>query len=165
MPYEKHPIYLTPPDDTVIWRYMDFARFVQLLDFRELWFARADTLKTHSKEPTRMPHSERSERSSRFSSLGRPPPTTVESDLPSICRSCCSTWPLAIMGTAHTKRTKPQLRQLRLPPFSNSSSKTQPNAGSRMRRFANRYPCHYVARSVIEENLGEIVKKYWTRDC
>jgi hypothetical protein len=27
------------------------------------------------------------------------------------------------------------------------------------------YLCHCVARSVIEENLGEIVKKYWTRDC
>lgn len=32
-----------PPDQTVLWRYMDFARFVQLLENQTLWFARADT--------------------------------------------------------------------------------------------------------------------------
>jgi hypothetical protein len=31
MPYEEHPIYVTPLDDTAIWRYMEFARFVQLM--------------------------------------------------------------------------------------------------------------------------------------
>lgn len=43
MPYKAHPVYTTPPGETVIWRYMDFARFVQLLVYQELWFARADT--------------------------------------------------------------------------------------------------------------------------
>jgi hypothetical protein len=42
MPYEPHPHLVTPPDDTVLWRYMDFARFAQLLENRQLWFARAD---------------------------------------------------------------------------------------------------------------------------
>jgi hypothetical protein len=42
MPFENHPHVITPPDDTVLWRYMDFARFVQLIEGRELWFSRAD---------------------------------------------------------------------------------------------------------------------------
>jgi hypothetical protein len=42
MPYEEHPELNTPPDETVIWRYMDFAKFVQLLEYRTLWFTRAD---------------------------------------------------------------------------------------------------------------------------
>lgn len=42
MPFESHPNLITPPDDTVLWRYMDFARFVQLLESRQLWFSRAD---------------------------------------------------------------------------------------------------------------------------
>lgn len=33
---------MTPPDDTVLWRYMDFARFIQLIEFQTLWFSRAD---------------------------------------------------------------------------------------------------------------------------
>ena len=42
MPYEPHPHLATPPDDTVLWRYIDFARFAQLLENRQLWFSRAD---------------------------------------------------------------------------------------------------------------------------
>ena len=42
MPYEEHPELNTPSDETVIWRYMDFAKFVQLLEHRALWFTRAD---------------------------------------------------------------------------------------------------------------------------
>jgi hypothetical protein len=42
MPFEPHPNLITPSDDTVLWRYMDFARFVQLLESRQLWFSRAD---------------------------------------------------------------------------------------------------------------------------
>jgi len=42
MPFEPHPNLITPSDDTVLWRYVDFARFVQLLESRQLWFSRAD---------------------------------------------------------------------------------------------------------------------------
>ena len=33
-----------PPDDVVLWRYMDFVKFVSLLDKNALFFARADKL-------------------------------------------------------------------------------------------------------------------------
>ncbi len=42
MPYDQHPDLLTPIEDTVLWRYMDFARFLYLLEMKCLWFARAD---------------------------------------------------------------------------------------------------------------------------
>lgn len=44
MPYDAHDEVNTPPDETVLWRYMDFTKFVSLLDRRALYFARADTL-------------------------------------------------------------------------------------------------------------------------
>lgn len=43
MSYEIHPNLSTPPDDTVLWRYLDFAKFVDVLERQVLWFARADT--------------------------------------------------------------------------------------------------------------------------
>jgi hypothetical protein len=42
MPFETHPLITTPPDDTVLWRYMTFDRFRQLLEGRRLWFVRLD---------------------------------------------------------------------------------------------------------------------------
>ena len=42
--YKRHPAINTPPDDTVIWRYMDFTKFIDLLDRQTLWFSRADKL-------------------------------------------------------------------------------------------------------------------------
>ena len=33
-----------PPDNAVLWRYMDFTKFVSLLDKQALFFARADKL-------------------------------------------------------------------------------------------------------------------------
>lgn len=42
MPLESHPNLVLPPDDTVLWRYMDLAKFMLLLDKRSLWFARLD---------------------------------------------------------------------------------------------------------------------------
>lgn len=42
MPYEFHPDLTTPPNRTVLWRYMDFAKFVEMLESRTLWFARID---------------------------------------------------------------------------------------------------------------------------
>ncbi len=42
MPFAPHPSFAHLDDDTVLWRYMEFSRFVQLLESRQLWFARAD---------------------------------------------------------------------------------------------------------------------------
>ena len=43
--YKEHPIFEKPDDeDTRIWRYMDFTKFVSLLDKQALFFARADML-------------------------------------------------------------------------------------------------------------------------
>jgi len=28
MPFEAHPHLITPPDDTILWRYSDFAKFM-----------------------------------------------------------------------------------------------------------------------------------------
>jgi hypothetical protein len=44
MPYTFHPDLRTPPNRTVLWRYMDFAKFVETLENRTLWFARLDQL-------------------------------------------------------------------------------------------------------------------------
>lgn len=42
MGYEFHPDLVTPPDETVVWRYLDFVKFVDLLQSKSLWFSRAD---------------------------------------------------------------------------------------------------------------------------
>jgi hypothetical protein len=43
--YSKHPSFLQPLDETVkVWRYMDFTKFVSLLESRSLHFARIDKL-------------------------------------------------------------------------------------------------------------------------
>lgn len=44
MPYEFHPDLRTPPNKTVLWRYMDFARFVEMIESQSLWFSRVDQL-------------------------------------------------------------------------------------------------------------------------
>jgi hypothetical protein len=44
MPFEQHDIFAQPPDEAILWRYMDFTKFVSLLDRSTLYFARADTL-------------------------------------------------------------------------------------------------------------------------
>jgi hypothetical protein len=41
--YRSDANLVVPPDDTPLWRYLDFARFMALLDSASLWFARADT--------------------------------------------------------------------------------------------------------------------------
>jgi len=41
--YRDHPSFIPPEDVNVkIWRYMDFTKFVALLDSRSLWFTRSD---------------------------------------------------------------------------------------------------------------------------
>jgi hypothetical protein len=41
--YKEHPSFILPDDTNVkIWRYMDFTKFVALLDTKSLWFTRAD---------------------------------------------------------------------------------------------------------------------------
>jgi hypothetical protein len=42
MPYASHPKLITPVDDTVLWRYSDFAKFMDLIERRKLWFSQAD---------------------------------------------------------------------------------------------------------------------------
>jgi len=44
VPYEEHPKAQTPPDEAAVWRYMDFVKFVDLLERSSLWFTRADKL-------------------------------------------------------------------------------------------------------------------------
>lgn len=41
--YQSDPNLSVPPDDTPLWRYLDFARFMALLESASLWFARTDT--------------------------------------------------------------------------------------------------------------------------
>ena len=42
--YKDHPNFPSPSDDTVLWRYMDFTKFVSLLERKALFFCRADLL-------------------------------------------------------------------------------------------------------------------------
>ena len=43
--YEEHPVFEPPENEDVkIWRYMDFTKFVSLLDKNSLFFSRADRL-------------------------------------------------------------------------------------------------------------------------
>ena len=42
MPYTSHRNLTTPAEDTVLWRYSDFAKFMDLIERRKLWFSRAD---------------------------------------------------------------------------------------------------------------------------
>ncbi len=42
--YEEHPELEKPAEDATLWRYMDFTKFVSLLDRRALFFVRADKL-------------------------------------------------------------------------------------------------------------------------
>lgn len=43
--YEEHPVFEKPSDENIaIWRYLDFTKFVLLLDRSALFFARSDTL-------------------------------------------------------------------------------------------------------------------------
>lgn len=40
--YEESPFCTPPPDDAVLWRYMDFTKFVSVLDKKALFFSAAD---------------------------------------------------------------------------------------------------------------------------
>ena len=42
--YEQHPAFTAPPSTAILWRYMDFTKFVSLLDKSSLFFCRADKL-------------------------------------------------------------------------------------------------------------------------
>jgi hypothetical protein len=45
VPYEEHPVFVPPPDEkTTVWRYMDLAKFVLLIEHSGLYFPRADLL-------------------------------------------------------------------------------------------------------------------------
>ena len=38
--FDSHSQFAAPPDDVILWRYMDVARFIALLDSKALYFAR-----------------------------------------------------------------------------------------------------------------------------
>ena len=42
--YEEHEAFTPPSSDAILWRYMDFAKFVSLLEQQALFFPRADKL-------------------------------------------------------------------------------------------------------------------------
>jgi len=42
MPFEPHPELNLPADETILWRYMDFAKSLHLLESQSLWFSRTD---------------------------------------------------------------------------------------------------------------------------
>jgi hypothetical protein len=38
--FEAHPQFETPPDDTILWRYMDVGCFIAFIEDKALYFAR-----------------------------------------------------------------------------------------------------------------------------
>lgn len=42
--YNKHPCFNTPPDETMVWRYMNFPKFLSLLEESSLFFSSANKL-------------------------------------------------------------------------------------------------------------------------
>ncbi len=42
--YEEHPLINPPPPDATLWRYVNFTKFVSMLDTNALFFSRADKL-------------------------------------------------------------------------------------------------------------------------
>jgi len=42
--FAEHPTFVKPANDAVLWRYMDFTKFVSLIDKNALFFARSDKL-------------------------------------------------------------------------------------------------------------------------
>ena len=42
--YKEHPDFKTPPQEALLWRYLDFTKFIALLDASALFFVRADKL-------------------------------------------------------------------------------------------------------------------------
>jgi len=42
VPLELHRDLILPPDSAVLWRYMDFAKFIDLVETQSLWFSRTD---------------------------------------------------------------------------------------------------------------------------
>ena len=42
--YEEHETFTPPSSDAILWRYMDFTKFVSLLEKQALFFPRADKL-------------------------------------------------------------------------------------------------------------------------
>jgi hypothetical protein len=42
--FEEHVQFINPPEDTVLWRYIDFTKFASLLDKHAMFFCRADLL-------------------------------------------------------------------------------------------------------------------------
>jgi len=54
--YSSHSALVEPPDETVLWRYMDLSKYLALLEYRELYFPRVtcleDPFEGHLSKPT-----------------------------------------------------------------------------------------------------------------
>jgi Protein of unknown function (DUF2971) len=44
MPLGHHPIFIEPQDDALLWRYMNFAKFVSMVTTKALWFSNMSAL-------------------------------------------------------------------------------------------------------------------------
>jgi len=42
MTHLGHEVIVMPPDETVLWRYLSFVRFMELIERKKLWFSRVD---------------------------------------------------------------------------------------------------------------------------
>jgi hypothetical protein len=45
MPFSEKPEIETPPDETIVWRYLSFFGFVEMIQQRKIRFTRADKFK------------------------------------------------------------------------------------------------------------------------
>ena len=50
--YEESPFCNPPPDDAVLWRYMDFTKFVSVLDKKALFFQQQTNSETPLRDPS-----------------------------------------------------------------------------------------------------------------
>ena len=47
--YKEHPAFNTPDDNRIIWRYLDFPKFLDILDRKKLFFPSLTGWGTHLK--------------------------------------------------------------------------------------------------------------------
>jgi hypothetical protein len=42
--FEEHHQFICPPEDTILWRYLDFTKFASLISKKTMYFCRTDLL-------------------------------------------------------------------------------------------------------------------------
>ena len=83
--YEKHPNIVEPDDNIKIWRYIDFAKFISLLDTRKLFFTRAD--KFNDSFEGSYPNANKNARENAYKGLAKDTKKAILEDLPKIRES------------------------------------------------------------------------------